>query len=149
MSLYMSLLCGLTQCKCKHECMIVLVQVVVQGIPFAYAWQDLKDLFKPVGGVKADIVMGQDGRSKGWGTVLFDSLEDAEKAIQVHRLIECMQLQACVEEASPFVVSLFQCLSCSLPARLNPCSFIAARIREMLHVQQRPTASRLCISPKI
>ncbi|DBA69952.1 TPA: hypothetical protein ACH3X2_012444 [Trebouxia sp. C0005] len=57
-------------------------QVVVQGIPFAYAWQDLKDLFKPVGGVKADIVVGQDGRSKGWGTVLFDTPEDAERAIQ-------------------------------------------------------------------
>ena len=72
----------------KHECVHVLVQVVVQGIPFAFAsikaWQDLKDLFKPVRGVKADIVMGQDGRSKGWGTVLFDSQEDAEKAIKVH-----------------------------------------------------------------
>ena len=62
------------------------MQVVVQGISFAFAWQDLKDLFKPVGGVKADIVMGQDGRSKGWGTVLFDSQEDAEKAIQVHQV---------------------------------------------------------------
>ncbi len=56
---------------------------MVQGLPFAYAWQDLKDLFKPLGGVKADIVMGQDRRSKGWGTVLFDSDADAEKAIQV------------------------------------------------------------------
>ena len=66
--------------------MNVVLQVVVQGIPFAYAWQDLKDLFKPLGGMKADIVMGQDGRSKGWGTVLFDSQEDAEKAIQVHQV---------------------------------------------------------------
>ncbi len=60
------------------------MQVIVQGLPFAYAWQDLKDLFKPVGGVlKADIVMGPDGRSKGWGTVNFETEADAEKAIKV------------------------------------------------------------------
>ena len=63
--------------------MLWSLQVVVQGLPFAYSWQDLKDLFKPMGGVKADIVMGRDGRSKGWGTVLFDSEADAERAIKV------------------------------------------------------------------
>lgn len=60
-----------------------MVQIVVQGVPFAYAWQELKDLFKPLGAVKADIVMGSDRRSKGWGTVLFDSETDAENAIKV------------------------------------------------------------------
>ena len=55
----------------------------LQGIPLAFAWQDLKDLFKPMGGVNADIVMGQDSHFKGWGTVLFDSQEDADKANQV------------------------------------------------------------------
>ena len=60
------------------------LQVIVQGLPFAYAWQDLKDLFKPIGGVlQADIVMGQDGRSRGWGTVSFETQADAEKAIKV------------------------------------------------------------------
>ncbi len=60
------------------------MQVIVQGLPFAYAWQDLKDLFKPTGGVlQADIVMGRDGRSKGWGTVNFETEADAERAIQV------------------------------------------------------------------
>ena len=60
------------------------MQVIVQGLPFAYAWQDLKDLFKPIGGVlQADIVMGRDGRSKGWGTVNFETEADAERAIQV------------------------------------------------------------------
>lgn len=60
------------------------LQVIVQGLPFAYAWQDLKDLFKPIGGVvQADIVMGQDGRSRGWGTVNFETQADAEKAIKV------------------------------------------------------------------
>lgn len=64
----------------------VMVQIVVQGVPFAYAWQELKDLFKPLGAVKADIVMGSDRRSKGWGTVLFDSESDAENAIKVKQL---------------------------------------------------------------
>ena len=63
----------------------VMVQIVVQGVPFAYAWQELKDLFKPLGAVKADIVMGSDRRSKGWGTVLFDSESDAENAIKVQQ----------------------------------------------------------------
>jgi hypothetical protein len=44
--------------------------VEVQGVPFVDVWQDLKDLVKPLAIVKADIVMGQDRRSKGWGTVL-------------------------------------------------------------------------------
>ena len=61
-----------------------ILQIVVQGVPFAYAWQELKDLFKPLGAVKADIVMGSDRRSKGWGTVLFDSESDAENAIKVN-----------------------------------------------------------------
>lgn len=85
--------------------MLWSLQVVVQGLPFAYSWQDLKDLFKPVGGVKADIVMGRDERSKGWGTVLFDSEADAERAIQVlHALIlspdmmQISELAMCVEE---------------------------------------------------
>ena len=58
--------------------------MIVHGLPFAYAWQELKDLFKPIGGVlQADIVMGQDGRSRGWGTINFETQADAEKAIQV------------------------------------------------------------------
>lgn len=64
--------------------MSMFLQVIVHGLPFHYAWQELKDLFKPVGGVgKADIVIDRDGRSKGWGTVIFDSENDAQKAIQV------------------------------------------------------------------
>ncbi|KAL3145130.1 hypothetical protein ABBQ38_001734 [Trebouxia sp. C0009 RCD-2024] len=57
-------------------------RLVVQGVPLAFAWQELKDLFKPLGAVKADIVMGSDRRSKGCGTVLFDSEADAENAIK-------------------------------------------------------------------
>ena len=83
----------------SQACMM-MVQIVVQGLPFAYAWQELKDLFKPLGAVKADILMGADRRSKGWGIVLFDSEIDAENAIKVKQLL-CMSctalcVQACI-----------------------------------------------------
>ncbi len=61
------------------------LQLIAQGLSFADAWQDLKDLVKPIGGVlQADVVMGQDGHSKGWGTLNFETEADAERAIQVH-----------------------------------------------------------------
>lgn len=65
------------------------LQVVVHGLPFAYAWQDLKDLFRPVGGVATtEIVTDRNtGRSKGWGTVIFESESDAQKAIEVWRCL--------------------------------------------------------------
>ncbi|KAK9837136.1 hypothetical protein WJX81_005720 [Elliptochloris bilobata] len=57
-------------------------QVVVQGLLFSAGWQELKDLTRPFGSVaRADIATGPDGRSKGWGTVLFDDPRDAQAAI--------------------------------------------------------------------
>lgn len=81
-------------------------------MPFAYAWQELKDLFKPLGAVKADIVMGSDRRSKGWGTVLFDSETDAENAIKVKQLsTSCAQCCACrrafAVQQAPFTLHQF------------------------------------------
>ncbi len=59
-------------------------QVVVQGLLFSAGWQELKDLTRPFGSVaRADIAMGTDGRSKGWGTVLFDDPRDAAAAMHV------------------------------------------------------------------
>lgn len=56
----------------------------MQGLLFSAGWQDLKDLTRPFGSVaRADIAMGADGRSKGWGTVLFDDPHDAHAAINV------------------------------------------------------------------
>ena len=44
----------------------------------------LPNAFRPAGAVvHADIVMGSDGRSKGWGTVAFATPSDAEAAIQL------------------------------------------------------------------
>mmetsp|Transcript_13391 Transcript_13391/g.35145 ORF Transcript_13391/g.35145 Transcript_13391/m.35145 type:complete len:165 (+) Transcript_13391:457-951(+) len=59
-------------------------QVYVGNLPFHVSWQDLKDTFRKAGNVvRADVQMGQDGRSKGYGTVLFESGEDAENAIKM------------------------------------------------------------------
>eukprot|EP01024_Parvocaulis_polyphysoides_P006775 TRINITY_DN11927_c0_g1_i1.p2 TRINITY_DN11927_c0_g1~~TRINITY_DN11927_c0_g1_i1.p2 ORF type:complete len:290 (-),score=58.79 TRINITY_DN11927_c0_g1_i1:664-1533(-) len=58
------------------------IQVVVHGLPYAFAWQDLKDLFRSVGDVEfADIAKDRRGNSKGFGIVRFKTVEDAEKAI--------------------------------------------------------------------
>ncbi|CAG8666673.1 9682_t:CDS:2, partial [Cetraspora pellucida] len=59
-------------------------QLFVGNLPFRVRWQDLKDLFRKAGTVlRADVAMGCDNRSKGHGTVLFGSLEDAKNAIAI------------------------------------------------------------------
>ncbi|CAG8707493.1 4037_t:CDS:2, partial [Dentiscutata heterogama] len=59
-------------------------QLFVGNLPFRVRWQDLKDLFRKAGTVlRADVAMGYDNRSKGHGTVLFGSLEDAKNAIAI------------------------------------------------------------------
>ncbi|KXZ44215.1 hypothetical protein GPECTOR_71g576 [Gonium pectorale] len=58
------------------------LQIVVQGIPWAYTWRELKDMFAEIGGVdRADVVTGYDGRSRGYGTVKFTTKEAAEAAV--------------------------------------------------------------------
>ncbi|RIA97359.1 hypothetical protein C1645_707212 [Glomus cerebriforme] len=57
-------------------------QLFVGNLPFRVRWQDLKDLFREAGTViRADVAMGYDNRSKGHGTVLFATLEEAKNAI--------------------------------------------------------------------
>ncbi|KAI8468345.1 MAG: G-strand telomere binding protein 1 [Monoraphidium minutum] len=57
-------------------------QIVVQGLPWKFTWQDLKDHFVDIGDVeRADIMQAPDGRSKGWGTVRFLTKEAAQAAI--------------------------------------------------------------------
>ena len=51
-------------------------------LPFRVRWQDVKDLFRGAGTVlRADVALSYDNRSKGHGTVLFSSVEDAQRAI--------------------------------------------------------------------
>ena len=53
-------------------------------LPFHCQWQDLKDLFRQAGTIlRADVALGQDGRSRGFGTVVFATDTDAERAVQM------------------------------------------------------------------
>jgi RNA recognition motif-containing protein len=63
-------------------------QLFVGNLPFSVGWQELKDLFKDAGAiVRADVAMNG-GRSKGFGTVSFQSEEDAAKAIEMFNNFE-------------------------------------------------------------
>uniref|UniRef100_A0A7S0WHE3 RRM domain-containing protein n=1 Tax=Chlamydomonas leiostraca TaxID=1034604 RepID=A0A7S0WHE3_9CHLO len=59
------------------------LQVVVRGIPWSYTWKELKDMFADFGGSveRADVVYGEDGRSRGYGTVRFTTTDAAQAAI--------------------------------------------------------------------
>ena len=58
------------------------LQVVVQGLPWAYTGDDLRALLAEFGEVsRADVVMGRDGRSRGYGTVRFADGAGAAAAI--------------------------------------------------------------------
>jgi RNA recognition motif-containing protein len=60
------------------------LQIVVRNLPWTTTSEDLRQVFQQVGDVvKADAVCHADtGRSKGWGTVLFETREQAQAAIQ-------------------------------------------------------------------
>ncbi|KAI9347724.1 hypothetical protein BDR26DRAFT_799469 [Obelidium mucronatum] len=56
----------------------------VGNLPYSSRWQDLKDLFRPLGlnPIHADILTeNETGRSKGCGMVRFNTREEAEKAV--------------------------------------------------------------------
>ena len=53
-------------------------------LPFHVQWQDLKDLFRQAGTIlRADGALGADGRSRGFGTVVYATEADAERAVRV------------------------------------------------------------------
>lgn len=53
----------------------------IPKLPFHIQWQDLKDLFRVGGAVtRADVALGPDGRSRGFGTVTFVTEDGAERA---------------------------------------------------------------------
>ncbi|PWZ02327.1 hypothetical protein BCV70DRAFT_61530 [Testicularia cyperi] len=57
----------------------------VGNLPFHCQWQDLKDLFRAAGNIqRADVAIGPDGRSRGFGTVLFATQEDAQNAVRLY-----------------------------------------------------------------
>lgn len=57
----------------------------VGNLPFNCQWQDLKDLFRNAGNIlRADVALGPDNRSRGFGTVLFATPEDAQNAMNIY-----------------------------------------------------------------
>ena len=60
------------------------LQIVVRNLPWSTTSDDLRQVFQQVGNVvKAEAICHADtGRSKGWGTVLFQTREEAQAAIQ-------------------------------------------------------------------
>ena len=59
------------------------LQIVVHGLPWSTEWQELKDLAKEHGDViKADVMRRPDGKSRGFGTIVFKTPEDAQAAIE-------------------------------------------------------------------
>ncbi|KAG0347497.1 hypothetical protein BG004_007644 [Podila humilis] len=57
-------------------------QIYVGNLPYSVNWKDLKDFFRRVGPVeRADVFMNRENRSKGSGTVSFDSAQDVPRAI--------------------------------------------------------------------
>ncbi|KAG5643410.1 hypothetical protein DXG03_000988, partial [Asterophora parasitica] len=61
-----------------------LRSLFVGNLPFHCQWQDLKDLFRQAGTImRADVALGQDGRSRGFGTVVFATEADAGRAVKM------------------------------------------------------------------
>lgn len=57
-------------------------RIFVGNLSYRTTWQDLKDHFKDIGQVKfADVLMGNDNRSKGCGIVEFENPQEAADAI--------------------------------------------------------------------
>lgn len=56
-------------------------QLFLQNLPYNIGWQDIKDLFRSAGNViRADVHLTPDGRPKGTGIVLFETIEEARNA---------------------------------------------------------------------
>ncbi|SGZ56133.1 CIC11C00000004201 [Sungouiella intermedia] len=58
-------------------------EVFVGNLPFSVTWQTLKDLMRSAGDVvRADIKQNKWGRSRGFGTVVFNTPEEAAAAVE-------------------------------------------------------------------
>ena len=69
-------------------CCVCFGQVVVHNLPWSCTWQTLKEVFSQWEVVRADVIVDEYGRSRGFGTVRFSSEEDAAAAIDAINGIE-------------------------------------------------------------
>ncbi|KAG2730744.1 hypothetical protein G9P44_006321, partial [Scheffersomyces stipitis] len=59
-------------------------EIFVGNLPFSVNWQALKDLMRDAGSVvRADVRVDSWGKSRGFGTVVFETPEDAQKAVEM------------------------------------------------------------------
>ncbi|KAL3808649.1 hypothetical protein ACHAXA_006636 [Cyclostephanos tholiformis] len=66
-------------------------QLFVGNLSWETGWRELKDHFRTIGEVvRADVVIGRDGRKKGFGFVRYGTAEDAAKAIAELNGVEFM-----------------------------------------------------------
>ncbi|CAM9720996.1 unnamed protein product, partial [Hapterophycus canaliculatus] len=73
--------------------------VFTSNLAFEVQWQDLKDHFRQAGSVlRADVIVGPDGRSKGLGTVEFSKPYEARNAISQLSETELMGRSILVRE---------------------------------------------------
>ncbi|OZJ02601.1 hypothetical protein BZG36_03640, partial [Bifiguratus adelaidae] len=72
-------------------------QIFVRNLPLHVSWQDLKDIFRRAGAViRADVkVDAVTGRSRGVGTVIFETTDDARRAISMY---DRYDLEGCILE---------------------------------------------------
>lgn len=58
-------------------------EVFVGNLPYNISWQTLKDEFRSVGSiVRADVLTDRQNKSRGYGTVVYKTTEDAKAAIE-------------------------------------------------------------------
>jgi RNA recognition motif-containing protein len=56
----------------------------VGNLPWSTTWQQLKEIFAEYNVKYADVKAGFDGRSRGYGIVRFDTVEEAESALALN-----------------------------------------------------------------
>ena len=94
------------------------------NLSFQTQWQDLKDHMRQMGDVvRADVITAPDGRSKGFGIVVYAAPHEAEAAIQQVRGAD--DKAAAWRGAHPSQYTLRKPLSRHLPTILRPpCDLI-------------------------
>ncbi len=107
-------------------------QIVVHGLPFSYENPQLKDMFKPLGQVLEAVVRRDpaSGRSKGYGTVLLSTPEEASRAIEVRACLPAALWPpaAAAEAAAPRAAAPpQQPRARAHPAPLTPLRSLSAR----------------------
>jgi len=74
-------------------------RIYVGNLSWEATWQNLKDHMKPSGEVlRADVLTGQDGRSKGCGIVEFSTVEGARRALSTMSDTELLDRKIFVRE---------------------------------------------------